>query len=350
MGCSNSSAHGKPRKIGGKDGNQNTNGKIDLDINSHQYSNTIISFRPDRDYQIQELLEITEYGDVHVGMHHEKKYKRCIRMFRKTDDMIQLHGDQEFAKQIGKFRKFVHPNIRTMHDLYEDENSYFAAYEHSTGKKIVEHITAFNNDLNESFVGNVAKQLISALMYTWEQKLTHRSLSLDHIQIDYKTAEDKPVIKIGGFADMTILGKSVNDSEQLDKLIYRAPETFDGKYTRRSDIYSVGIIMYILLCGKQPFSARDPKDLAKKIREVQVPFDDPIWEQVSRESKECLTKMLAKNPAERIRGEALLRHTFLKQADSRRFTKLISPKILRNMNSFHCQQKLRHAVKTFIAA
>jgi len=49
---------------------------------------------------------------------------------------------------------------------------------------------------------------------------------------------------------MTILGKSVNDSEQLDKLIYRAPETFDGKYTRRSDIYSVGIIMYILLCGK----------------------------------------------------------------------------------------------------
>jgi len=44
-----------------------------------------------------------------------------------------------------------------MHDLYEDENSYFAAYEHSTGKKIVEHITAFNNDLNESFVGNVAK-------------------------------------------------------------------------------------------------------------------------------------------------------------------------------------------------
>ena len=77
-------------------------------------------------------------------------------MFRKTDDMIPLHGDPNFAKEIGKFRKFVHPNIRTLHDLYEDENSYFGAYEHSTGKKIIEHITEFK-DLNESFVANVAK-------------------------------------------------------------------------------------------------------------------------------------------------------------------------------------------------
>ena len=125
-------------------------------------------------------------------------------------------------------------------------------------------------------------------MYAHEHDLTHRSLNLDLIQVDYKTNEDKPVIKIGGFADMTIIGKNIKESDQMDNMIFRAPETFKGKYTRRSDVYSVGVIMYILLCGEQPFIAPDPEELAKNIQEVDISFTEPIWETISRESKDLL--------------------------------------------------------------
>ena len=125
MGCSNSSSPaGKPRN-GKESENQKANGESPENNPKSLYDKLIIQGRPDQEYEIETMLEHTEYGDVNLAVHKEKQYKRCIKMYRKTDEMSQMRENVKFAKQIEKFKNFVHPNILRLHDLYEDENNYY---------------------------------------------------------------------------------------------------------------------------------------------------------------------------------------------------------------------------------
>jgi serine/threonine protein kinase len=91
-----------------------------------------------------------------------------------------------------------------------------------------------------------------------------------------------------------------------------APEIIQEKpYDHKVDIWSIGIITYILLSGRPPFAGRTKKDIFNAILTGQLRFDHPIWAQVSDDAKDFIRKALIKDPASRADAKTLLEHQWL---------------------------------------
>lgn len=102
--------------------------------------------------------------------------------------------------------------------------------------------------------------------------------------------------------------------QKFGTLIYAAPEVLKGCYTEKCDIWSCGVILYILLCGYPPFKAKNEESMASLIEKGQFNFDSFEWKQVSVEAKSLISRMLTLNPHLRPTAEECLNDVWLKKA------------------------------------
>jgi calcium-dependent protein kinase len=92
---------------------------------------------------------------------------------------------------------------------------------------------------------------------------------------------------------------------------YVAPEVLSGEYDSSCDIWSLGIILFILLCGYPPFEGDNKKEIFKNVLRQKLKFDDKDWKTISAEAKDLITKMLDKNPKTRITSQECLNHPWM---------------------------------------
>ena len=151
--------------------------------------------------------------------------------------------------------------------------------------------------------------------------------------------------------------------QKFGTLIYAAPEVLKGCYTEKCDIWSCGVILYILLCGYPPFKAKNEEAMISLIEKGQFSFDSFEWKQVSVEAKSLISRMLTLTPHLRPTAEECLNDVWLKKAliplDC---SKEKLEKALTNLKNFRVLQKffkrtllffkvrngLQHAVLAFI--
>ena len=89
---------------------------------------------------------------------------------------------------------------------------------------------------------------------------------------------------------------------------YVAPEVLKGEYDERCDVWSLGVILFVFLCGYPPFEGDENKEIFKNVLKSPLQFDEADWKNVSKEAKELITKMLEKDPANRISALDCLNH------------------------------------------
>lgn len=99
---------------------------------------------------------------------------------------------------------------------------------------------------------------------------------------------------------------------------YVAPEVLRGDYDFACDVWSLGIILFIMLCGYPPFDGDNNKEIFKRVLKQKVEFDPQDWDDISSEAKELITLMLEKDPTRRIGIVDCLAHTWFKNASSGR--------------------------------
>lgn len=93
---------------------------------------------------------------------------------------------------------------------------------------------------------------------------------------------------------------------------YVAPEVLTSEsYDKSVDMWSIGVIIYILLCGYPPFYADNAPALFKKIMDVKYDFDDPSWDEVSEDAKDLIRHLLVKNPEERFTAQQCKEHSWI---------------------------------------
>lgn len=104
-------------------------------------------------------------------------------------------------------------------------------------------------------------------------------------------------------------------TETVGTPYYVAPEVIMSSYSTECDIWSIGVLMYIMLSGYLPFTGSSPNEVFVKILKGQLSFDQPEWKSMSFESKDLLKKLLVVNHTERIKAEAALSHDWFKIDD-----------------------------------
>ncbi len=131
-----------------------------------------------------------------------------------------------------------------------------------------------------------------------------------------------------------------------------APEVVSHKeYDEKCDVWSAGVILYLLICGRPPFCAPNKEDTMQLIKKGEVPFNNPVWKKVSPDAKNLVLKMLAKSPEHRISAHQARTHPWIIKACARPISNATSLTLpLENLRYFHTQDALQKAVLTFMAS
>ncbi|KAL9189867.1 hypothetical protein ACHAXT_009542 [Thalassiosira profunda] len=132
----------------------------------------------------------------------------------------------------------------------------------------------------------------------------------------YETADSDSPIRL---VDFGLARKHYKDSFEpymstvVGTPYFLAPEVLSQKYDKSCDVWSIGVIAYILLCGYPPFNGRDKREIAHNVKTGKVEFRRKYWAGVSREAKHFVSKLLAKNPKRRMTIEQALEHPWMRR-------------------------------------
>jgi len=177
-----------------------------------------------------------------------------------------------------------------------------------SGKELFDKIVE-RGQYSEKDAANIVKQIVEAVKYLHENDIVHRDLKPENL-LSAGEGENE-IVKVADF------GFAKNFGEE--KLItscgspgYVAPEVLtEDTYTNAVDMWSVGVIIYILLSGYPPFYDESPPKIFKKITEAKYDFNDPAWEHVSDLAKDLIRKLLVRDPDERLTAAQCLNHAWL---------------------------------------
>ncbi|ORX91757.1 Pkinase-domain-containing protein [Basidiobolus meristosporus CBS 931.73] len=266
-------------------------------------------------YQLTKTLGTGSMGKVKLGVHHVTGEKVAVKIIsraqRPNHDAQQAPGNpaKDENKEIRVIREasimslLVHPNIVRLKDIVVHPNHYYLFLEYISGGQLLDYIIS-HGKLKEKNARKFARQICSALDYCHRNSVVHRDLKIENILI----ASDGS-IKIIDFGLSNLYSPRSHLSTFCGSLYFAAPELLSARaYTGPEvDIWSMGIVLYVLVCGKVPFDDKSMPALHAKIKRGYVEY--PNW--LSSECKHLLSRMLVTNPLERASMGEVIHHPWM---------------------------------------
>jgi len=225
--------------------------------------------------------------------------------------MVEGDDIKLLRREIQIMKKLSHPNILKLYEVYEDDEQFYLVMELVKGKELFDKIVE-RGMYSEKDASNIIRQVVSAVEYLHDNGIAHRDLKPENL---LSAGEgDEEIIKIADF------GFSKSFGEEGEKLMtscgspgYVAPEILTAEsYDKSVDLWSVGVIIYILLSGYPPFYADSAPALFKKIMDVKYDFDDSVWDDISESAKDIIRNLLVKDPNKRFTAKQCLNHPWVK--------------------------------------
>lgn len=130
------------------------------------------------------------------------------------------------------------------------------------------------------------KQVLSAINYCHSLKIVHRDLKPENLLLDKDEAN--PKIKIIDFGTSVMFKQDTPLTQKFGTPYYIAPEVLRKKYTEKCDIWSLGVILYILLCGYPPFNGANDKQIIEAVLKGKFTLDEPEWDEINDDAKDLV--------------------------------------------------------------
>ena len=209
--------------------------------------------------------------------------------------------------EIAVLKLVNHPNIIRMEGVYESKQCMYIVMELLIGGELFERIVG-RPRFSEDEAGRLIRPLLESVAYLHDLGIAHRDIKPENILC----GTDYDDVKIADFG----LSKMVLPLEQMKSacgtLSYVAPEvlTMQG-YGKEADLWSVGVIMHLVLCGKLPFDGLDQNDIIRKTINDPINQKSSVWKKLSPDCTALLLRMLCKDPSRRITAREALKHPFV---------------------------------------
>ena len=221
----------------------------------------------------------------------------------KPDSNADKVALERFAREAQASTQLSHPNIVDIYDVGDDDNLHYIVMEYIKGHTLKQLIKK-RGPLPTRETIWIMKQLTSALMEAHKNGLIHRDIKSQNILI-----KDDGTVKLADFG-IAILNNAIQLTSKdsvLGSVHYLAPELVKGeKSSMKSDIYSLGIVMYELLRGDVPFKGDNPAQIALKHMKQEIPNVREYNPQIPQSVANIITKACAKDPKDRYDNAALM--------------------------------------------
>lgn len=254
---------------------------------------------------------IGELGKGAFGIVEKVQHKKTNEFFAmKTVTFVKGSQRHEFEKEMDILRGLHHPNIVKMVETFEDDHHFYIIMELCTDGTLLDRVKRQGSEFPEPYVKLQIAKLASVIQYLHSRFICHRDLKLENILHEHESVGGE--IKLCDFGASTLFRMGVTMRKVLGSVVYMAPEVLEGHYTQSCDLWSLGVIMYMLLSNAPPFYGPTEDELIEKIFEANVSFDEPVWQQVSPEAKALIRKLLNPDATSRYTASQVLAHPWIK--------------------------------------
>jgi len=222
-----------------------------------------------------------------------------------------LIPQESFSHRIEKelllLKSIKHRNVIRYISAYKDNKYYYIITEHCEGGELFKKIVD-QGCLDELEACNIISQLLKTIKFLHDNEICHRDLKPENILFKRKGDNRIKLIDFG-------LSKQLKKGEIMLKKLgtpyYLAPEVLEERYGKEVDLWSLGVVTYVVLCGYPPFYGEDAKELFSNIYYVNYDFAEEDWCFISDEAKDFISKLLVKNPLERLSIDQALKHPWI---------------------------------------
>ena len=279
-------------------------------------------------YSIGRRIGGGAYGEVYLAEHKKKKEKVAIKLIKKRKESSTWIRD-DIIREIEVLKTLDHQNIVKIFEFYEGMGNYYIVQEFCNGGNLFDKVFK-EGAQTEIFSALIMFQLFSAINYCHIRKIIHRDLKPENIMLEDKTKYGNPCVKIIDFGTAKF-HQSEYENEIIGTPYYIAPEVLNKNYTNKCDIWSLGVILYVLTKGKFPFGGEDSKEIYSNILKGKYDIESTSFNKKSKELIDLIKKLLKYKPEERISAEEALNHPWFKKLKIKEKLSDLSTTQMRNL-------------------
>ncbi|GFP97751.1 calcium-dependent protein kinase 29 [Phtheirospermum japonicum] len=204
-----------------------------------------------------------------------------------------------------------HENVVDLKAVYEDDDHVHLLMELCAGGELF-HLIEKRGNLSEHEASVVFKQLMEVVMYCHDKGIVHRDLKPENILLVSRSSSSSP-IKLADFGLATHIEPGQTLHGTVGSPFYIAPEVLGGGYNQGADVWSAGVILYILLSGIPPFWGETKSTIFDAVRAAKLCFHSDPWDQISAPAKDLISGMLCVDPSKRLTAAQVLAHSWTKE-------------------------------------
>ncbi|KAI3452048.1 hypothetical protein Pfo_008713 [Paulownia fortunei] len=270
-------------------------------------------------YDKYELGE--EVGRGHFGYTCRAKFKKgelkgqevAVKVIPKAK-MTTAIAIEDVRKEVKILRALTgHSNLIQFYDSYEDHDNVYIVMELCEGGELLDRILSRGGKYTEDDAKTVMIQILNVVAFCHLQGVVHRDLKPENFLFTSK--EENSQLKAIDFG----LSDFVKPDERLNDIVgsayYVAPEVLHRAYSTEADVWSIGVIAYILLCGSRPFWARTESGIFRAVVKAEPTYEEQPWPTLSPEAKDFVKRLLNKDPRKRMTAAQALCHPWIKNAN-----------------------------------
>jgi calcium-dependent protein kinase len=281
---------------------------------------------------------------------HIKLQKTCTMKILNKNNEIENQEDL-ILNEINILKNLDHPNILKIIDFFITDKNYIIITDYYPEGDLYSELIK-KNRFNENEVAFIMYQLFKAVNYYQSMCIIHRDLKPENIIISNKDENGYFYIKLIDFGTAVISGKNVRLEKLIGSSHYLSPEVILLNYNEKCDIWSCGIIMYVLLIGKSPFEGKENHEIIQNILDFKFDNKNNYYLNLSNNAKDLMNKLLIYNKDQRISIKDAINHKFIQNFINENFYKIykINDELIENYYINIINFKNNNIIKNFVNA
>ncbi|EGG21446.1 putative protein serine/threonine kinase [Cavenderia fasciculata] len=285
----------------------NNNTKVEVKNDEKIAPEDITQGNVEEFYFVSKELGRGAFSVVREGTKKTNNEKVALKYIEKK--FVKKKHIEQLRREIDIMKKVNHPNVLALKEIFESDTHLTLVMELVTGGELFYKIVE-RGSFTEKDARNVVRQVCAGVEYLHSQGIAHRDLKPENLLCSGDG--DEMTIKIADFGLSKIFGGGEALETSCGTPDYVAPEVLTGgSYDNAVDMWSIGVITYILLCGFPPFYASSQNLLFEKILTADYDFPEPEWTHVSESAKQFIRNLIVKDPEQRYTAKRCLEDAWI---------------------------------------
>ena len=298
-------------------------------------------------YEYQSLIGSGAFGKVSLYLDRDSKtFKYAIKTIKKN--IFKRHSIESIKREVNILRSLDHPNIVKYFETYEDECYLHIVMEYIAGDNLFRVLTDQKGfKFTERTISKIMTCLLKAVLFLHHNGIIHRDIKPENIV--FVEPNNFNALKLIDFG-LSIQQNAKKDNRRVGTPYYMSPEMVRGNFNYASDVWSIGVILFIMVTGKQPFRGKSKEEVFEKIKKGNYDKNTLNRAKCSKEVKDLIKKMLVTEYSKRITVECALDHIWFKQFENNKNINLVvDEEIIESLKQFQYQNIFQKEIRYYLA-